>query len=107
MLATGSMDKTVRLWDTQTGNLISVLTFASRVFSVAFSRRGHYLAIGLEDGSIKLYDAVAKLDGPTLIGHHQAVTSLSLCCGQNSVLAATINEALPRATRTLRLLPPP
>ncbi|HEX3184027.1 MAG TPA: hypothetical protein VHQ94_04485 [Pyrinomonadaceae bacterium] len=82
VLATGSMDKTVRLWDPQTGNLISVLTFASRVFSVAFSRRGHYLAIGLEDGSIKLYDAVAKLDGPTLIGHHQAVTSLSFGAGR-------------------------
>ena len=90
MLATGSMDNTVRLWNPETGYLDRVLSFVSSPLSLAFSRRGHFLAIGFEDGSIKLYDVRENLHGPTLIGHHQAVTCLSFAT--NRILVSSDNK---------------
>ncbi|KAJ5936027.1 hypothetical protein N7454_005325 [Penicillium verhagenii] len=54
LLASGSDDLTVRLWDTTTGGLQQMLEGPSRVNSVAFSPDGQILASGSEDGAIWL-----------------------------------------------------
>lgn len=70
MLASGSGDKTLKLWDAQTGALKQTLTGQrSFVASVAFSPDGKTLASGGGHGtSVKLWDAQAGTLKRTLTG---------------------------------------
>ena len=57
LLATGSADKTVKLWDVRTGEAKNTLTgHRAEVDAVAFSPDGKLLAGGDRDGTLKLWD---------------------------------------------------
>jgi WD40 repeat protein len=55
-LASGSPDKTVKFWDTASGQPLRTLTHNDYVHSVAFSPDGRTLASGSDDNTIKLWD---------------------------------------------------
>lgn len=56
-IATGSLDRTIRLWNTKTGEHLKILTgHTSAVNSVAFSSDGKTLASGSSDGTILLWE---------------------------------------------------
>lgn len=48
-IVSGSNDHTVRVWDTQTGNLVLLLPHTSAVFSAKFSPDGSQIAAGTKD----------------------------------------------------------
>jgi COMPASS component SWD3 len=57
LLASGSDDKTIKLWDVATGQEVRTLKgHTDWVRSVAFSPDGKLLASGSDDGTIKLWD---------------------------------------------------
>ncbi len=57
MLASGSLDSTIKLWDIKTLKLIAVLKgHTYSVHSVSFSPDGSKLASGSDDPSIKVWD---------------------------------------------------
>ncbi|HEY9608014.1 serine/threonine-protein kinase [Allocoleopsis sp.] len=77
-LASGYEDKTVRLWNLETGEVISTLMgHAQGVKSVAFSPDGTMLATGSDDQTIKLWNVSNGQEIYTLCGHSHAVKSVA------------------------------
>ncbi|MGH7453161.1 MAG: WD40 repeat domain-containing protein, partial [bacterium] len=57
IIATGSNDQTVRLWDVSTGECYkTLLGHTTRIRSVAFSFDGSTIASGSDDQTIKLWN---------------------------------------------------
>ena len=56
-VATGSDDRTARLWDASDGHPLATLEGTHLAMSVAFSPDGRLLAVGWGDGTAKVYDA--------------------------------------------------
>ena len=68
-LASGSHDKTIKLWDVKTGELIKSLDNGSRVYSVAFSPEYDILASGGDEEVVKLWDIRTGNCRQKLTGH--------------------------------------
>ena len=77
-LASGYEDKTIRLWNLATGEVLSTLTGHSQgIKSVAFSPDGTILATGSDDQTIKLWNVSNGQEIYTLCGHSHAVKSVA------------------------------
>lgn len=79
-LATGSGDKTARIWDTETGTPLHTLVGHTHwVLCVAWSPDGSQLATGSMDKSVRLWDPrTGKAAGPgPLTGHAKWVSNLA------------------------------
>jgi WD40 repeat protein len=77
-LATGSTDRTVRLWNVRTGERRATLQgHRETVAAVAFHRDGHTLASGSKDGVVKLWDARTAQELTTLDGFTGSLHTLA------------------------------
>ena len=74
MLASGSWDQTVRLWDVETEQLLHTLTgHTNDVTSVVFSPNGETLVSGSWDGTIRLWDPNTGTHKGTLTNHRGGI----------------------------------
>ena len=74
LLATGSIDETIVLWEVATGRELRTLrghTWA--VADVAFSPDGRFLASGSADKTVKLWDVASGRELRTFTGHSRVV----------------------------------
>jgi WD40 repeat protein/serine/threonine protein kinase len=70
LLATGSWDHSITLWDSATGRAERRLTgHQTKVHCLAFRHDGRTLASGASDGKIKLWDVATGQELETLTGH--------------------------------------
>ncbi|NWJ96398.1 MAG: hypothetical protein HXX20_11505 [Chloroflexi bacterium] len=77
-LASGSLDKTIILWDVTTHNQLATLKgHSDSVYSVAFSPDGKTLASGSVDNTIILWDVTTHNQLATLKGHSSYVYSVA------------------------------
>ncbi len=77
-IATGSADKTVRLWDASSGKQLHILHgHEGNVHSVAFSPDGSRTASGSFDRTVRLWDASTGDELHVLIGHGDRVFSVA------------------------------
>jgi len=78
ILASGSWDNTIKLWDINTGKEIRTLIgHTNWVNCVAFSSDGKFLASGSADCTTKLWDVNTGKEIQTLIGHSDSVSSVA------------------------------
>src|SRR5712692_6046031 len=73
-LASGSIDRTIQLWDVATGTqLRTIADNAAFVFAVAFSPDGHSIASGSFDHLVRLWDVRTGTELHRLAGHAGSV----------------------------------
>ena len=78
-LASGSGDKTLRIWDVKAGRMVGepLMGHSDQVMSVCFSPDGRYLASGSHDKTMRIWDVKAgRMVGEPLMGHSDQVMSV-------------------------------
>jgi RNA polymerase sigma factor (sigma-70 family) len=95
VLAAGSADHTVRLFDAATGRPLGELRSHQRdVTSVAFSPDGRILASGSADGTITLWDPATEKMQRTIHTEQQVVWSLAFTRDSQALLSAGEDNSL-------------
>lgn len=90
MLATGSADKSIKLWGMDFGDCRrSLRAHSDSVMAIAFQSKTHYLFSGSRDGSVKYWDGdkfefISELDG-----HNGEVRALTLSDDGEIVVSAS------------------
>jgi WD40 repeat protein len=77
LLASGSVDKTVRLWDTTTWQKVDDLRPGTNVYGLAFSHDGTRLASACADNTIRFWDVAKRQEVAELRGHGDYVHSIA------------------------------
>jgi WD40 repeat protein len=78
ILATGSEDKTARIWDVATGRERLVLEgHSDKIWAVAFSPDGKLLATASEDKTVRLWDVTTGQELAKLEGHGAGVWGIA------------------------------
>jgi WD40 repeat protein len=110
MLASGSLDKTVKLWDVATGRRLRTLGGdMAAVTSIAFSPNGKILAVASNNGTAELWDVASGRVLRTIRDDSGSVTSVAfspdgatLASGGNDETIKLWDAASGRVLRILR-----
>jgi WD40 repeat protein len=88
-LASGSLDKTVKIWNVNAGTVIKTLKdHVDAVFGVAYSADGKWLATGSMDRSLKLYDAATRERAASYV-NPEGVTAVAFSPKNDLVVCAS------------------
>ena len=94
-LASAMDNRTVRLWDIQTGERPRILTgHKDIVFSVAFSPDGNTLTSGSHDGTLRLWDRATGECRNTHTGYTSGVLNVAFSQDGNTLASAMGNDTV-------------
>ena len=94
-LASGSDDRTIKVWNLTTGKQISTLKgHTSSVYSVSFSPDGKTLASGSADGTIKVWNLATGKQISTLTWHISSVWSVSFSPDSKTLASASHDRTI-------------
>ncbi|MGO9985657.1 MAG: hypothetical protein ACLPIX_15800 [Rhodomicrobium sp.] len=91
----GSRDRTLKLWDVETGRLLKTFEgHSDEVLSVAFRPDGARALSGSKDKTVKLWDVRTGQLLKTLEGHSDAVASLAVSADGSQILSGSADKTL-------------
>ncbi|MEH2316851.1 MAG: ribosome assembly protein 4, partial [Nostoc sp.] len=94
-LASASYDKTIKIWDVSSGQLLKTLTgHSSEVYSVAYSPNGQQLASASYDKTIKIWDVSSGQLLKTLTGHSSEVYSVAYSPNGQQLASASYDKTI-------------
>lgn len=96
-IASGSGDRTVRVWDIETGQATFTLSIEDGVTTVAMSPDGRYVAAGSLDKSVRVWDCsngylVERLEGPD--GHKDSVYSVAFAPNGRDLVSGSLDKTI-------------
>ena len=92
LVATGSADKTARLWDVGSGNLVATLSHQGRLNSVSFDRTAKLLLTAADDGTAAVWDVASASRLVTLRHGGMEVGSAEFDASSARVLTSSASE---------------
>jgi WD40 repeat protein/tRNA A-37 threonylcarbamoyl transferase component Bud32 len=105
LLASGSYDKTIKLWSLRTGELLHTLSeHTHRITCIVISRDGQLLASSSYDKTIKLWALSSGELLQTLVGHPGRVRYISFSPNGQTLISSGDEEVKVWAVRTGKLL---
>ena len=94
-VVSGSDDKSVKLWDAQTGRLIRTLRgHTALIDSVVFNSSGTLVASAGRDKTIKIWDSETGVIKKTLSGHRSGVKCLAFSADGNSIASGSFDRTV-------------
>ena len=94
-IASGSGDRTVKIWETQTSKCIKALQGHTHdVSSVSFSPDGKYIASGSHDKTVKIWEVQTSNCITTLEGHTGGVLSVSFSSEGKYIASGSIDKTV-------------
>jgi WD40 repeat protein len=94
MLASASIDRTVRITNPTTGDTVRVIAATTTPLSIAFSPNGKLLAIGGADPAVKVLDATNGWPLATLVGHAEQVLDVAFSRDGGTLATASADETV-------------
>ncbi|SZF01699.1 unnamed protein product [Blumeria hordei] len=96
-IASGSGDRTVRLWDIEAGHNTLTLSIEDGVTTVAISPDTKYVAAGSLDKSVRVWDTnsgylVERLEGPD--GHKDSVYSVAFAPNGKDLVSGSLDKTI-------------
>ena len=106
-LASGSKDKTVRLWDTFTNGELAILQKHTGPTNVlAFSPDGKMLASGSSDKTVQLWDTATGAHLATFTKHRRGITALAFSPDGRTLASGSMDGTIRFWNTTTRTLLP-
>ena len=93
-IASGSHDKTIKVWDAQSGQELATLEPGGKIYSVAFSPDGKQIASGSDDSTIKVWDAQSGEELATMSGHTTGVRSVAFSPDGKQIVSASFDGTI-------------
>jgi len=95
IMASGSRDETIRLWDAETGQCLKTLACpGSWIQTLAFSPDGETLVSGGSDGEIRLWQVETAHCQQVLSGHCDRILSLKFTADGHTLVSGSQDETV-------------
>jgi WD40 repeat protein len=93
LVAVGYVDRTARVWETDTGRLVAELPHPAPVDGVAFSPDGRFLVTGSGDAAT-IWDLAAQRPLVELLGHSGAVGPVDFSPDGSSIVSGGVDRTV-------------